>query len=49
MRGMQVEFREKSKIMDGAAIEKAIVRIAHEIVEKLKTTDDLIIVGIRTR
>ncbi len=44
-----MEFREKSKIMDGAAIEKALIRIAHEIVEKLKTTDDLIIIGIRTR
>jgi pyrimidine operon attenuation protein/uracil phosphoribosyltransferase len=42
-------FCEKSRVMDEAAIEKALIRIAHEIVEKLKTTDDLIIVGIRTR
>ena len=30
--GAMREFREKSRVMDGAAIERALVRIAHEIV-----------------
>ncbi len=44
-----MEFRERSKVMDKDAIDKALVRIAHEIIEKVKTTDELVVVGIRTR
>ena len=39
--------REKSKIMDEAGIQRAITRIAHEILERNKGTEDLCIVGIR--
>ena len=35
--------------MDQAAVERALVRIAHQIVEKDKTTEGLCLVGIRTR
>ena len=35
--------------MDGKAIERALTRIAHEIIEKNKGTKDVIIVGIRKR
>lgn len=42
-----MEFR--ADILDRAATERALVRIAHQIVEKDKTTDDLCLVGIRTR
>lgn len=35
--------------MDENAINRAITRIAHEILEKNKTVDDLILVGIKTR
>lgn len=42
-------FKEKAKILDKKAIEKTITRISHEIVEKNKKTDDLVIVGIRNR
>ena len=35
--------------MDKEAIRRAITRIAHEILEKNKGTDDLCLVGIRTR
>ena len=35
--------------MDKEAIRRAIMRIAHEIVEKNKGTDDLCLIGIRTR
>jgi pyrimidine operon attenuation protein/uracil phosphoribosyltransferase len=44
-----MELREKSKIMDEEAIEKALTRIAHEIIESTKETDKLVISGIRTR
>lgn len=35
--------------MDGNAMNRAITRLAHEIIEKNKGIDDLILVGIRTR
>jgi pyrimidine operon attenuation protein/uracil phosphoribosyltransferase len=44
-----VEFKERAKIMDKRAIERALMRIAHEIVEKTKGTQDLCLVGIRNR
>ena len=40
---------EKTVVMDAQAIQRALTRIAHEIVEKNKGTKDLIIVGIRRR
>ena len=42
-------FREKATIMDADGIRRALLRIAHEIVEKNKGTKDLVLVGIRTR
>ena len=38
-----------SKILDQEAIRRALLRIAHEILEKNKGTEGLCIVGIRTR
>ena len=38
-----------SKIMDKEAVRRALMRIAHEVVEKNKGIQDLCIVGIRTR
>lgn len=35
--------------MDEKAIERALVRISHEIVEKNKGTEDLVLVGIKRR
>lgn len=43
------EMREKAQIMDGEAIRRALVRIAHEIVERNQGVSDLCLVGIRTR
>lgn len=40
---------KKNVIMDGAAIRRALVRIAHEIIEKNKGVEDVVIIGIRTR
>lgn len=44
-----MQFVEKAQIMDEAAMGRALTRIAHEIVEKNKGVDDVILVGIRTR
>ena len=38
-----------SKIMDEENVKRALMRIAHEILEKNRGTEDLCIVGIRTR
>ena len=40
---------EKTVVMDAQAMQRALTRIAHEILEKNKGTNNLIIVGIRKR
>ena len=42
-----MEFR--SELMDKSAVERALVRIAHQIIEKNKSADDLCLIGIQTR
>lgn len=42
-------LKEKNVIMDGQAIEKSIERIAHEIIEKLKSGKEIAIIGIKNR
>ncbi|UFJ41962.1 bifunctional pyr operon transcriptional regulator/uracil phosphoribosyltransferase PyrR [Brevibacillus humidisoli] len=42
-------MKEKSVIMDEAAIRRAMTRIAHEILEKNKGVNGCLIVGIKTR
>ena len=44
-----MSLQEKSKIMDKEAIERTVTRIAHEILEHNKGTDNLVMVGIRNR
>lgn len=44
-----MSLKEKAHIMDEAAMERALVRIAHQIVEKNHGTDLLCLVGIKTR
>ena len=39
----------KARVMEPEEVRRALTRIAHEIVERNKGTDDLVIVGIRTR
>jgi pyrimidine operon attenuation protein/uracil phosphoribosyltransferase len=41
--------KEKAKVLDKEALNRSIVRIAHEILEKNKGTEDLCLVGIRNR
>ena len=40
---------DKTILMDAAGIRRALTRISHEIVEKNKGVDHIVLVGIRTR
>lgn len=42
-------YREKTQLMDERALQRALTRIAHEIIERNKGTEDLVLVGIRRR
>ena len=42
-------MKKKTTILDEAAINRALTRIAHEILERNKGGDDLVLVGIKTR
>ena len=44
-----MEFMDKTVLMDSEGIRRALTRIAHEIVEKNKGVDNVVLVGIRTR
>lgn len=39
----------KAQIMDEKSVERAIIRIAHQIIEKNRGTDNLCLIGIKTR
>ena len=43
------EMKIKKELIDSSAMSRAITRIAHEILEKNKGTEDLVLIGIRTR
>ena len=40
-------MRKKKVVMDAGEIERSLTRIAYEILERNKGTDNLIIIGIR--
>lgn len=40
---------EKAQVMDAQAINRALTRIAHEIIERNKGIEDCVLVGIKTR
>ena len=42
-------MQEKALIMDDKAMDRAITRIGHEIIEKNKGVKDVVLIGIRTR
>lgn len=42
-------MRKKTEVLDEQAVNRALTRIAHEIVEKNKGGEHLLLVGIRTR
>ncbi|BAL82601.1 putative pyrimidine operon attenuation protein/uracil phosphoribosyltransferase [Selenomonas ruminantium subsp. lactilytica TAM6421] len=43
------EFTDKTILMDSEGIRRALTRISHEIVEKNKGVENIVLVGIRTR
>src|SRR5215471_464952 len=42
-------LREKAEIVDADGLKRIVTRIAHEIVERNKGVDDLVLVGIKRR
>lgn len=44
-----MELKTKTVIMDEDKIRRSLTRIAHEIIEKNKGTQDLVIIGVRSR
>ncbi len=44
-----MQLKEKTKILDKESIEKALKRMAHEIIENVKTMDDTVLIGIKNR
>ncbi|ARI77552.1 bifunctional pyr operon transcriptional regulator/uracil phosphoribosyltransferase PyrR [Halobacillus mangrovi] len=42
-------MKAKATVLDHAAIRRALTRISHEIIEKNKGVEDLVLVGIKTR
>ncbi|MHB1392067.1 MAG: bifunctional pyr operon transcriptional regulator/uracil phosphoribosyltransferase PyrR [Clostridia bacterium] len=42
-------MKVKTEIMDEKALDRALTRIAHEIIERNKGVEDLILLGIKTR
>jgi pyrimidine operon attenuation protein/uracil phosphoribosyltransferase len=46
---IEVAMKEKIRVLDKDALSRAILRIAHEILEKNKGTKDLCLIGIRNR
>src|SRR2546425_8525795 len=45
----QSNLREKAQLMSASEVERTLVRLAHEIVEKNNGIDDLALVGIKRR
>lgn len=43
------DFVLKARVMEPDDVKRALTRVSHEVVERNKGTDDLVIVGIRTR
>jgi len=44
-----VEIRQKAQLMSASEVERTLIRLAHEILEKNNGVDDLALVGIRRR
>lgn len=49
MPGGFMRFKEKAKVLDSEGVAKAVKRISHEILERHKNTQQLVIIGIRNR
>jgi pyrimidine operon attenuation protein / uracil phosphoribosyltransferase len=47
--GRPIEIREKAQLMSSSEVERTLIRLAHEILEKNNGVEDLALVGIRRR
>ena len=47
--GLSCGVREKAKLMDEAAVGRALMRLSHEIAERNRGVEDVCLVGIRRR
>jgi len=47
--GRPFEIREKAQLMSSSEVERTLIRLAHEILEKNNGVEDLALVGIRRR
>ncbi|MBR6028476.1 MAG: bifunctional pyr operon transcriptional regulator/uracil phosphoribosyltransferase PyrR [Clostridia bacterium] len=43
------EGKLKARLMDGAAMQRCLTRMAHELIEQLSPLDNVVLVGIRRR
>src|SRR5574337_1846486 len=46
---MAAELNERALILEQAGIQRAVTRIAHEITERNNGTEDLVLIGLRSR
>lgn len=46
---MAAELNEKSQVLDQVGIQRVVTRITHEILERNKGTEDLVLIGLRSR
>src|SRR5262249_18490827 len=42
-------YREKAQVLDDAGLDRALTRLAHEIVEQAGGVEQVVLVGIKTR
>ena len=47
--GAMTAYREKAQVLDEAGLDRALTRIAHEIVEQAEGVEQVVLVGIKTR
>ncbi|MGA7971075.1 MAG: bifunctional pyr operon transcriptional regulator/uracil phosphoribosyltransferase, partial [Terriglobales bacterium] len=47
--GRPVEIHQKAQLMSASEVERTLIRLAHEILEKNNGCSDLALVGIRRR
>ncbi|ABO50207.1 Uracil phosphoribosyltransferase [Desulforamulus reducens MI-1] len=45
----ELDLKEKAQILDDKGMRRAMVRIAHEVIERNKGVDNLVLIGIRRR
>jgi len=43
------QFQTKSQLMSGSEVDRSLVRLAHEIVEKAQPSNEVVVIGIRRR